>query len=428
MMRLPDQQEQQQEKQSAEMPPAQSLASRYLGAALIIGLLIALTVFSGFVALLVVLAIIFMIFLHELGHFLTARWTGMKVSGFFLGFGPRLWSFRRDETEYGVRALPLGAYVRIVGMSNLEDIHPEEEHRTYRAKPYSSRLLVAVAGSAMHFLLAIGVLWFVFSAIGYFPINASAEELSREWNIAEVLPNSPADDAGFQAGDKIVGANGDTLASRIETVDFISQRPGQSVNFQVERDGQIVTLRSDIGTSASGSGRIGIRLRQLDPSRSGFFEGLGQSFADFGEITRLSTVGLWEVFSPGGLQNLWDDVFGGGPEPVSGEGTGDSRAVSIYGVSRIAIDLGDDRAWGDLLFLYAAINIFIGLFNLVPLPPLDGGHVAVATYEKLRSRKGRSYRIDAAKLVPLQYLVLLLLLAVFAAVLYLDFSSPIGGA
>ena len=426
MMRLPDQQDQQQEERAANLPPAQSQVSRYFGAVLIVGLLAALTVFSGLVALAVVLALIFMIFLHELGHFLTARWTGMKVSGFFLGFGPRLWSVRRGETEYGVRALPLGAYVRILGMSNLEDIPPEEEQRTYRAKPYRSRLLVAVAGSAMHFLLAIGVLWLAFSAIGYFSITSSAEERSSEWNISEVIPGTPADAAGFQAGDKIVGADGNPLDSRIEAVDFISQRPGGNAVFEVERGGQIVSVRSDIGTNAAGGGRLGIRILQLNPSPSGFFEGLGQSFSEFGELARLSTVGLWEVFSPNGLQNLWDDVFGDGPEPINGEGTGEeSRAVSIYGVSRIAIDLGDTGAWGDMLFLFAAINIFVGLFNLVPLPPLDGGHVAVATYEKLRSRRGRSYRIDAAKLVPLQYLVLLLLIAVFAAVLYLDVANPI---
>ena len=426
MMRLPDQQDQQQEERAANLPPAQSQVSRYFGAVLIVGLLAALTVFSGLVALAVVLALIFMIFLHELGHFLTARWTGMKVSGFFLGFGPRLWSVRRGETEYGVRALPLGAYVRILGMSNLEDIPPEEEQRTYRAKPYRSRLLVAVAGSAMHFLLAIGVLWLAFSAIGYFSITSSAEERSREWNISEVIPGTPADAAGFRAGDKIVGADGNPLDSRIEAVDFISQRPGGNAVFEVERGDQIVSVRSDIGTNAAGGGRLGIRILQLNPSPSGFFEGLGQSFSEFGELARLSTVGLWEVFSPNGLQNLWDDVFGDGPEPIIGEGTGEeSRAVSIYGVSRIAIDLGDTGAWGDMLFLFAAINIFVGLFNLVPLPPLDGGHVAVATYEKLRSRRGRSYRIDAAKLVPLQYLVLLLLIAVFAAVLYLDVANPI---
>ena len=425
-MRLPDQQDQQQEERAANLPPAQSQVSRYFGAVLIVGLLAALTVFSGLVALAVVLALIFMIFLHELGHFLTARWTGMKVSGFFLGFGPRLWSVRRGETEYGVRALPLGAYVRILGMSNLEDIPPEEEQRTYRAKPYRSRLLVAVAGSAMHFLLAIGVLWLAFSAIGYFSITSSAEERSSEWNISEVIPGTPADAAGFQAGDKIVGADGNPLDSRIEAVDFISQRPGGNAVFEVERGDQIVSVRSDIGTNAAGGGRLGIRILQLNPSPSGFFEGLGQSFSEFGELARLSTVGLWEVFSPNGLQNLWDDVFGDGPEPIIGEGTGEeSRAVSIYGVSRIAIDLGDTGAWGDMLFLFAAINIFVGLFNLVPLPPLDGGHVAVATYEKLRSRRGRSYRIDAAKLVPLQYLVLLLLIAVFAAVLYLDVANPI---
>ena len=426
MMRLPDQQDQQQEEQAANLPPAQSQVSRYAGAVFILGLLAALTIFSGFVALLVVLALIFMIFLHELGHFLTARWTGMKVSGFFLGFGPRLWSFRRGETEYGVRALPLGAYVRILGMSNLEDIAPEEEHRTYRAKPYRSRLLVAVAGSAMHFLLAIGVLWFMFSAIGYFSITSSAEERGREWDIAEVIAYAPAEAAGFQAGDKIVGANGSPLDSRSDAVAFISQRPGGNAVFEVERDGQIVSLRSDIATNDSGDGRIGIRLRQLNPPPSGFFTGLGQSLSEFGELTRLSTIGLWEVFSPGGLQDLWDNVFGDGPETVTGEGGGESRAVSIYGASRIAIGLGDSGEWADTLLLFAAINIFVGLFNLVPLPQLDGGHVAVATYEKLRSRKGKSYRIDAAKLVPLQYLVLLLLIAVFAAALYLDVSNPIG--
>ena len=104
--------------------------------------------------LIVIVALIVMIMLHELGHFVTAKWSGMKVTEYFLGFGPRLWSFRRGETEYGVKALPLGGYVKIIGMSNLEEVPPEDEPRTYRQQPFRKRLLVAVAGSAVHFILA----------------------------------------------------------------------------------------------------------------------------------------------------------------------------------------------------------------------------------------------------------------------------------
>ena len=113
----------------------------------------------------VIVAMIVMIMLHELGHFVTAKWSGMKVTEYFLGFGPRLWSFRRGETEYGVKALPLGGYVKIIGMSNLEEVPPEDEPRTYRQQPFRKRLLVAVAGSAVHFILALMLIFTIL--VGY---------------------------------------------------------------------------------------------------------------------------------------------------------------------------------------------------------------------------------------------------------------------
>src|SRR5207248_7526923 len=114
----------------------------------------------------VLVAIIAMIMLHELGHFVMAKRAGMKVTEFFLGFGPRLWSFRRGETEYGVKAIPAGGYVRIIGMSNVDEVDPGDEDRTYRAKPYRDRLGVAVAGSTMHFLIAAVLLFVVFFGVG----------------------------------------------------------------------------------------------------------------------------------------------------------------------------------------------------------------------------------------------------------------------
>src|SRR5436305_7570047 len=122
------------------------------------------TGFSPFLA--VIFAIIAIVMLHELGHFVTAKWAGMKVTEYFFGFGPRLWSIKKGETEYGIKAVPLGGYVRIIGMSNLEQVDPEDEPRTYRQKSYPRRLSVAVAGSFMHFLLAFLLLVVIWTAVG----------------------------------------------------------------------------------------------------------------------------------------------------------------------------------------------------------------------------------------------------------------------
>ena len=113
-----------------------------------------------------VVGVLISIFLHELGHFVTARWTGMKATQFFVGFGPRLWSFRRGETEYGVRALPLGAFVRIIGMNNIDEVPAVDEARTYRQQSYPKRLLVITAGSIMHMIIAILLLFIVYSIDG----------------------------------------------------------------------------------------------------------------------------------------------------------------------------------------------------------------------------------------------------------------------
>lgn len=430
---------------ASPLPPRINLA----GGMLLLGLLILLGAMVSLVAVIVVLGLIFMIFLHETGHFVTARLTGMKASEFFIGFGPRIWSFKRGETEYGVRILPLGAYVRILGMSNLEEVAPGEEARTYRSKPYASRLLVAVAGSTMHFLLALAVLWSLFSAVGYYPANTSSEEVYARWEVALVVDDSPASAAGFQLGDKIVGAQAAVSASApapaapaatpqelptyFDVSDFIRQHPNQQVTFLVERDGQVVPLPTDLGiredTGALQSGWLGIAPQRLDPPTTGVIAGFGDAVVEFGQLTKLLATDLVRVFSPGGLGDLFGNVFTDDPEPavvVDGIDADDNRVVSIYGVTRLATNLGDSGNWSLLLFLYAAVNIFIGMFNLLPLPPFDGGHVVVATYEKLRSRPHKPYRIDASKLIPLQYAVLAIFVAIGVAALYLDVVDPIG--
>src|SRR4051812_39019235 len=145
-------------------PPASPLVSVLAGVA-VIGLLVWLA-FANIYMFVFVVGLLVSVFLHETGHFVTARMTGMKATQFFLGFGPRLWSFKRGETEYGVRALPLGAFVRIIGMNNLDEVPPADEGRTYRQKSFPRRLLVISAGSLMHLLIAIVLLFAVYAIKG----------------------------------------------------------------------------------------------------------------------------------------------------------------------------------------------------------------------------------------------------------------------
>ena len=157
---------------------------------------------------LIVAALIVMILLHELGHFATAKWAGMKVTEYFVGFGPRLWSVRKGETEYGVKALPLGGYCKIVGMSNLEQVDPADEPRTYRQQPYWRRLSVGVAGSFMHYVMAFVLLWCILVFFG-FP-SGSRLEVDRLYDLA--TGPSPAERAGLRLGDEVVGVDGRTLS------------------------------------------------------------------------------------------------------------------------------------------------------------------------------------------------------------------------
>jgi len=177
----------------------------------VVGLLVAIVVAAvatqtfGVVGF--VLAILAVVMAHEGGHFIAAKLSGMKVTEFFVGFGPRLWSMRKGETEYGVKAIPLGGYVKIIGMSNLErDIDPADESRTYRQQSYPKRMIVAAAGIAMHFVIAVIVLTFAWSVVGvpnYNGATTTVGDISRLSN-----GQSPAQKAGFEVGDKIVSYDG----------------------------------------------------------------------------------------------------------------------------------------------------------------------------------------------------------------------------
>ncbi|MGH9179595.1 MAG: M50 family metallopeptidase [Acidimicrobiales bacterium] len=378
---------------------------------------------------LVVLAIVVMIMLHELGHFATAKWAGMKVTEYFLGFGPRLWSIRKGDTEYGVKAIPAGGYVRIIGMSNLDKVDPEDEHRTYRQKPYWRRLSVAVAGSTVHFILAFILLFSIFAFVGV----ENADQPNLEVGTISRLESgpSPAQQAGFEVGDRLLAVDGRPLEQWEDIPPYIWDRPGEEIVFTVERAGRELDLtatpidlskvRIGDGTPLSSEPKGFVGVGPTFPvEKFGLVESAGKSFTGLGRATVDTVKALGSIFSPDGASSYGRQLAGGESDPEEG----DPRFLSPVGFARVASQAADTGV-REVLALLFMINVFVGLFNMIPLLPLDGGHVIIATYEKIRSRKGRPYHADVAKAMPIYYMFFLVLVFIGASSLYLDIVRPI---
>jgi membrane-associated protease RseP (regulator of RpoE activity) len=372
----------------------------------------------GLATVLIVLFILLCIFLHELGHYMTARSAGMKVTEFFIGFGPRIWSFHRGETEYGFKAIPAGAYVKIIGMSNLEDdIDPAEEDRTYRAKPYWRRLSVALAGSTMHFLIALVLAFVILAGFG--------ERDPSQWTIGAVTADSPAMAAGLELGDDIMSVDGQTFSDFTEMSEYLRARPGEEVELVVARDGQEVTIEATLAEQNPSGQEVGFLgvgpdfpRQRVDPVTA-----IGRSFGDVGSTMKESVTGLGRFFSPSGIDG-YVDTLQGNSGTAEGE-VDEGRITSIVGAVNITSQVAENDLV-DALLILMLLNVFIGVFNLVPLLPLDGGHVAVATYEKIREMlSGRTYRADVGKLLPLTYAVFLVLVVVGVTALWVDIVDPV---
>jgi membrane-associated protease RseP (regulator of RpoE activity) len=381
----------------------------------------------------VIAAILLMIVLHELGHFVMAKLAGIKVTEFFVGFGTRLWSFRRGETEYGVKVLPFGGYVKIIGMNNVEQVDPTDEARTYRQQPFWRRISVAVAGSAMHFLIALVLLFLVFFVVGDQNVLRPTPATGARVVEVDALTSgpSPAQQAGFQVGDQVQAVNGTVFQSLNDLIDFIHQHPEQTLDFAVKRAGQVVHLtphtvdlsKVQAEGSAAGpaptanqpTGFIGFVLNG-QKLHFGFFESIsraGGSFVDLGAKTFAALGGLVSAHGVSSYAHmLVDKKAANDPNAV--------RFQSPVGIVRLASQ-ASHNGLEESLFLLILINIFVGIFNLLPLLPLDGGHVAIAIYERLRSRKGRPpYHADVAKLMPVVYATFAVIVFIGVSALFLD--------
>lgn len=405
----------------ADTPEGGGNETNISGLVILAGLLILLWVKGGANSVVFVLGLVVMIFLHELGHFVTARKTGMKATRFFVGMGPTIISRTYGETEYGLKAIPAGAFVAITGMSNLDPIDPADEPRAYKNATFPRRMLVITAGSMMHFFQAIIIFVFMFSIIG-------VPDSDGRWvvqTLSKLDDGSPAPSmqAGLEIGDRIVTIDDQAVPTFENLREAVSDRAGDEVTLGIERGSETfersATLASIQDAEGTTRGFLGVGPEFTEQRRFSPTVGLEAFTTTF--TGSFSMIG--QIFSPSGFQNLVSLMADGSEDVAIDSDEASGRPVSLVGIVRIA---GDDKFdWFGRLLLLGSINVFVGIFNLFPLLPLDGGHAAVAIYERIRSRKDRMYHVDFAKLMPPTYVVIGLLGFLFISTLWLDLFRPI---
>lgn len=371
---------------------------------------------NGFGIFIFIFFVLLAIAIHEAGHFATAKWFKIKVDRFFIGFGPKLWSIKRGETEYGVSAFPLGGYVRIAGMNPLEEIPPEERHRTFRAKPAWQRAIVLAAGSFTHFVVALIILASMLAISGEPDFDRPTLTLGTVGSTAAGEGPAPAEVAGLRPGDRIVSIGGQRVSEWRQVQEAIrSREPGQSIDIVVDRDGRRATLTATLGKTVRDGATIpflGVSPEFAKVER-GVFSAIGAAAVDVGVGMKDSLIAFKNIFSPSTLGRLFKVATGT-------EERRPEDPATIVGIGKTSGDLARRGDFTGLFLLVAGFNVFVGVANLLPLPPLDGGHLAVLAWEKITRRD-----VDMRKLLPVTAMVLTIFGMLFLLLLYTDIVNPL---
>ena len=390
------------------------------------------------------LALLISIMLHEAGHMVCARRAGGKVTEFFVGFGPKIWSFRKGETEYGIKALPAGGYVKIIGMTDLEPIAPEDEPRAFYRKPLGARLITLAAGSLVHFMIALILFAMIPMVWGTKTRDAVVGDVSAcvkasAGECAAGDPQSPARAAGLQPGDKILSINGRSVTNWDDVTtqlhagqpDAKLGRPGNPVQIVVERAGRQVVLPAvtpQAGNVSTDKAKytaglmIGITSPPVRTVSYTPIQAVGEGFTQFGSTAKASLQGLANI--PASIPKLFKQTTTATPR------SGDTP-VGVVGMAGISGDVIKTGGYASFLSFVASINLFIGIFNLLPLLPLDGGHIAIALYEAARRRfavlrrRPEPGRVDLNKLMPVAFTFLVLFVGLSLLLMAADIANPL---
>jgi membrane-associated protease RseP (regulator of RpoE activity) len=373
----------------------------------------------GFLAF--VVALLLSVMVHEFGHYITARKFGMWVSEFFVGFGKRIWSVQRGETEFGVKAIPAGGYCKIEGMAPNDEMPEGEEHRAFYKASSGKKLIVLGAGSFLHFVLGFLLLFTLFAGIGTNQVLPV---------ISEVVPNSAAQAAGIQAGDEILAINGKQVREWYKDVEVIRQSQGAELTLQIDRDGQQLTVVTNARlTDVDGTQRyvLGI-INDVGLKRTGLLLSVKNSALVTKEFLVESVRSLGKL--PEKIPALWGAT-------VRGEERDANGLVGVVGVARVSGEaVGSDKLdpmerLATFVLIVASLNIFVGIFNLLPILPLDGGHMAVAIADEIRAffarlrGRPRPAPIDVTVLTPVTMVVFVVLATLTLLLLVADVINPV---
>ncbi|AWL35048.1 site-2 protease family protein [Streptomyces albidoflavus] len=414
--------------------------------------------------------LLFSIAWHELGHLSTAKLFGIRVPQYMVGFGPTIFSRRKGETEYGIKAIPLGGYIRMIGMfppgadgriearstspfrgmiedarsAAFEELQPGDETRLFYTRKPWKRVIVMFAGPFMNLILAVAIFLGVSMSFGFATQTTTVGGV-QQCVIAQSEkrdtcrpgdPVSPAKAAGLQEGDKIVAFNGAPVDDWATLSERIRQTIGPAT-LTVERDGARTQLEANLienrvaKKDADGevmkdqwvrAGYLGFAA-QTEIQPLGFVDSVGR-MGDMLENGVESIIAL-----PSKVPALWDAAFDGGERA-------DDSPVGVVGAARIGgevmnLDVPAQNQIAMMLFLLAGFNLSLFLFNMLPLLPLDGGHIAGALWESVRRRGARLLRrpdpgpFDVAKLMPVAYVVAGLFICFTLLVLVADLVNPV---
>jgi len=415
--------------------------------------------------------------LHELGHMAPAKKFGVKVPQYMVGFGPTLWSRKKGETEYGIKGIPLGGYIRMIGMfppnpkgvqdrehlgrmglmiedardEVLAEIAPEDEHRTFYRLSVPKKLTVMFGGPFMNLVIATILFTISLSVIGRpevtttvseviacVPTSANPNGIASTSGTCDGGVSTPAAQIGLSAGDKLLSVNGVEISTWQDLGIALADQAGNVVQVTyltstgetVTKNVEVAALESPvINDSGDATGEFTIRgFLGVSPSFDLVQSPISEVPGFMTSVTASSIAALFEF--PARVFGLAGDLFTEAPRDPEGP-------VSVIGIGRISGEIASSESVpaiykvGDLITLLASVNLFLFVFNMVPVLPLDGGHIAGALYEGARRQIARVRRktlpgpVDTAKMLPVAYVMSLVLLAMSAIVILADIIKPI---